>query len=120
METVQAAVLIAGGAMLVALVVLARGASRWPSALLPVQTFLAMALLALGAATLMRGPLRILHGPPFLVFVLAAASYGAIAGGACLAFPGRVPRSLQTVFGVVCASGGLLLLLLRLRIIQPT
>jgi len=119
MGYLHASLLLAGGIVVVAYLVLARKQSAHVGTVLPVQAFLAMALFALGAVGLMKGPLRIFHGPPLLVFVLVGASYGALAVGACLAFPERVPKPLQTIFGVVCVGAGVVSMLLQLRVIKP-
>lgn len=119
MELLHASLLIAGGAGVVAYLALARARSPHLDTLLPVQAFLAFAVGAFGAAALMRGPIRIFHGPPLLVFVLAAASYGALACAACLAFPRQVPKPVQAVLGVACGGAGVVLLLLQLRVIKP-
>ena len=118
MEYLQAALLIAGG-----IVVLAPLAKRLTSpqldSLLPAQGFLALALLVTGVSWLIRGPFKVLQGPPLLVAVLVGVSYGAVLAGACLAFPRRAPRPVQLLAGAFAVVAGTLLLLLQLRVIKP-
>jgi hypothetical protein len=119
-EYLQAALLIAGGIVVIApLALVHRLTPLQRELLLPAQGFLALALLVTGISWLIRGPFKVLNGPPLLVVVLVGVSYGAIAGGACLAFPRHAPKPLQLLVGAFTVVAGTLLLLLQLRVIKP-
>jgi hypothetical protein len=119
-EYLQASLLTAGGIVLIASVALAKRVTPAQlNSLLPVQGFLAIALFVTGGMWLVKGPLRILQGPPLLVVVVAGISYGAVAAGACLAFPKQTPKPLQVLVGAFSVVAGTLFLLLQLRVIKP-
>ena len=120
MEYLQAALLIAGGiVMLAALALAKRFTPHQNESILPVQSFLAIALLVTGISWLIRGPLQVFKGPALLVVVVTGVSYGAVVAGSCLAFPRRAPKPLQVLAGAFTVVAGTLLLLLQLRVIKP-
>ena len=119
-EYLQASLLIAGGIVLIAWIALAKRVTPAQlDSVLPLQGFLAISLLVTGGSWLAKGPLRILHGPPLIVVALAGISYGAVAAGACLAFPRHTPKPLQLIVGAFTLVAGTLVLLLQLRVIKP-
>jgi len=119
-EYLQASALIVGGLVVLAWVISAkRMTPAQIDSVMPVQSFLAFALVIIGASWIMRGPLRVFHGPTLVVIALAGLSYGAVAGGACLAFPKKVPKPVQGFVGTFCLFAGVLLLLFQLRVIKP-
>ena len=118
MESLQAVLLIASGLVMLVTVVLGKRLASL-EALTPVQAFTAFALLVTGVSWLIRGPTRMFHGPPLVVVALAGVSYGAVVGGACLAFPAQTPRAVHALAGTFCVAAGVLLLLFQLRIIKP-
>lgn len=120
MEYLHASALIAGGLVVLAWVIASsRLTPDQVEALLPVQSFTAVALLCTGAMWLIRGPLRVFDGPPLVVVAAVGVSYGAIAGGACLALSKQIPKLVQALVGVLCLLAGVLLLLFQLRVIKP-
>jgi hypothetical protein len=120
MEYLHASVLISGGLVVLAWVITSsRLTSEQRSMLMPVQSFTAVALLCTGAMWLIRGPLRVFDGPPLVVIAAVGVSYGAIAGGACLALSKQIPKPVQALVGVLLLFAGVLLLLFQLRVIKP-
>ncbi|MBA3501515.1 MAG: hypothetical protein M4D80_34375 [Myxococcota bacterium] len=120
MEYLQASLLTVGGIVLIAWVALAKRVTPAQlDSVLPMQGLLAIALLVTGGSYLIKGPLRILQGPPLLVVAFAGISYGAVAAGACLAFPRQTPKPLQVLVGAFSVVAGTLVLLLQLRVIKP-
>lgn len=112
--------LIVGGVLMLAWILArARLTPEQIERLTPVQGFTAIVLLVIGASWVMRGPLRPFHGPTLVAIALAGVSYGALAGGACLAFPKQMPRPIQAITGTLCLVAGALLLLFQLRVIKP-
>ena len=115
MQNLTAALLIVSG------LALAAAFTRYDAheALAPVQAFLAMALLVIGASWIMRGPTRPFHGPLLPALVAIGVSYGAVAAGTTLAFPTKVPKLVHGLLGALCVAAGVLLLLFQLRVIKP-
>jgi uncharacterized membrane protein YozB (DUF420 family) len=119
-EHLQAALLIASGIFVIASLVFEKRLTvAQHNSLLPAHGFLAIALLVTGISWLIRGPLRVFSGPPLLVVVFVALSYGAVLAGTCLAFPRQIPKPLQALAGAFTTVAGTLLLLLQLRVIKP-
>jgi hypothetical protein len=110
----SAALLIVGGLTLI--VSFTRHAAH--DSLAPVRALLSVALLVIGAASIMRGPLRPFHGPNLVLIAAIGSSYGAVAGGIGLAFPVQTPRLVQGALGTLCVTAGVLLLLFAYRVIK--
>ena len=78
MEYLHASILIAGGLVVLAWVIVAnRLTPDQRETLMPVQSFTAVALLCTGAMWLIRGPVRVFDGPPLVVIASVGVSYGA-------------------------------------------
>ena len=118
----QPSLLTAGGIVVISSIVLAkRLTAAQVERMEPVQAFLAIALFVMCLSWLIKGPLKIIpwHAPPLVLITMLGVSYGALAGGICLAFPKRAPKPAQALIGTFCVATGVLLLLLQLRVIKP-
>lgn len=112
--------LIVGGLVVLAWVVVAKRLTQAQiESIVPAQGFSAIVLVVIGVSWLIRGPFRVFHGPALVGIALVGVSYGAVAGGACLAFPKQTPKPLQAIVGSFCLAAGVLLLLFQLRVIKP-
>jgi hypothetical protein len=110
----SAALLIVGGLTLLA--AFTRYATH--DSLAPMQAFLSIALLVIGASWIIRGPFRPFHGPNLVVLAAVGTSYGAVAAGIGLAFPVQTPKLVQGALGTLCVTAGVLLLLFAFRVIK--
>jgi len=112
--------LIVGGLVVLAYIIVAKRLTpQQIESIVPVQGFSAIVLAVIGVSWLIRGPFRVFHGPALVAFALVGVSYGAVAGGACLAFPKQAPKPVQVIVGSFCLVAGVLLLLFQLRVIKP-
>jgi hypothetical protein len=111
--------LVVSGLAVLAWVIVKSPSAAHIETAMPVQALLAIVALVTGVAWLIKGPLRMFDAPAVLAVAMVGMSYGAVGCGVCLAFPKSVPKPVQALFGTLGVVGGVLLLLLQLRVIKP-